>query len=329
VSHLKDGGTTACPVCGTAAPGDVSAAGFTTFQCGRCGPWLLEGETIQVGVSVLGHKLGNWDGPSIRRRSRLSHLIRRQQPRDGGVVWLPLHKLDSWRLDDPLPSASRQLEELILLVGDNQPSFAEGAGFSPDLTSAWIGSAITRGSPNAELGWLLDQSETTSVIQLYGTQLQLTMAGWDRYQALKRAEVVSRAAFLAMQFGDEELNYVVDHCFKPAVDRAGFELRVLIDKQPAGSIDDQLRVALRTSRFVIADLTHGNQGAYWEAGFAEGLDRPVIYTCRRAEWDERKTHFDTNHLVTIIWEPDNLEVAGTRLTATIRATMPGEARMSD
>jgi nucleoside 2-deoxyribosyltransferase len=45
-------------------------------------------------------------------------------------------------------------------------------------------------------------------------------------------------------------------------------------------IDDQMRVALRTSRFVVADLTRGNRGAYWEAGFAEGLGRPVIYTCR-------------------------------------------------
>ena len=25
-----------------------------------------------------------------------------------------------------------------------------------------------------------------------------------------------------------------------------------------------------------AALTHGNRGAYWEAGFAEGLDLPVI-----------------------------------------------------
>jgi hypothetical protein len=167
------------------------------------------------------------------------------------------------------------------------------------------------------------------MIELLGDRMLLRMAGWERYHALKRAETVSRTAFMAMKFGDEELNHVIDHCFRPAVTRAGFELRVLTDSQPAGSIDDQLRVALRISRFVIADLTHGSHGAYWEAGFGEGLGRPVIYTCRKTEWDERKTHFDTNHLVTIIWEQDKLEEAGTRLTATIRATLPGEARMSN
>lgn len=133
---------------------------------------------------------------------------------------------------------------------------------------------------------------------------------------------------MAMKF-DNELQRVVDSHFKPAVARAGFELRLLTDGQPAGLIDDQLRVALRNSRFVIADLTHRNEGAYWEAGFAEGLGRPVIYTCRKREWDERKSHFDTNHLATIIWDPDNLQAASTQLTAMIRATLPSEAKMSD
>jgi hypothetical protein len=41
-------------------------------------------------------------------------------------------------------------------------------------------------------------------------------------------------------------------------------------------------------------------------------------------WDERKTHLDTNQLVTIIWEPEELEDAGTRLTATIHTTLPDE-----
>jgi hypothetical protein len=116
-------------------------------------------------------------------------------------------------------------------------------------------------------------------------RLLLTFEGWQRYEELKHKMVESRKAFMAMKFGDGELDRVVDECFKPAVVRTGFELRILTEAQPAGLIDDQMRVALRTSRFVIADLTHCNNGAYWEAGFAEGLGRPVIYTCRKSEWE--------------------------------------------
>jgi nucleoside 2-deoxyribosyltransferase len=152
------------------------------------------------------------------------------------------------------------------------------------------------------------------------------MEGWLRYELLKKGHVLSRKALMAMKFGDSELDQVVESCFRPAVSRAGFTLYTIIEDQPAGLIDDQLRVALRTSRFILADLTHGNNGAYWEAGFAEGLGRPVIYTCRETDWGLRSSHFDTNHLVTIIWETANLHRAGARLTTTIRATLPAEAK---
>jgi hypothetical protein len=48
-------------------------------------------------------------------------------------------------------------------------------------------------------------------------RLFLKFAGWQRYEALKHAQVESHTAFMAMQFGDEELNRVVNDCSKPAV----------------------------------------------------------------------------------------------------------------
>ena len=62
---------------------------------------------------------------------------------------------------------------------------------------------------------------------------------------------------------------------------AGFDLFKSDDEPRAGLIDDQLRVDIQSSDFLIADLTHDNLGAYWEAGYAEGLGKPVIYTCEQ------------------------------------------------
>jgi hypothetical protein len=284
---------------------------------------------------LLQGRLGDWDVNSIHVRSRLSHIIRRQQRSDGAYVQLPLDgNFEAWHLDESLPSPSEQLDQLIISIGDYQPSTAESAHLSPFALSAEIGTAITRGSSNASLGWLLEQPETQSYVESRGEKngailLRLTMSGWIRYGTLKKGRIESRRVLMAMQFNDTELDQVVNQCFRPAVQRTGFELHVLTDKQPAGLIDDQLRVALRTSRFVIADLTHGNSGAYWESGFAEGLGRPVIYTCRETEWRNQKTHFDTNHLVTIIWSTDKLDQAGNQLAATIRATLPSEAKLQD
>jgi hypothetical protein len=155
------------------------------------------------------------------------------------------------------------------------------------------------------------------------------MLGWGRFEELKRVQTSSRTAFMAMRFGQQQLDDIVEQVFKPAVLRTGFELKKLTDEQPAGLIDDQIRAAILSARFVIADLTHGSHGAYWEAGFAEGLNLPVIYTCEKSAWEQTKTHFDTNHLLTIIWDPTNPHTAGEALTATIRATLRTEAHQQD
>lgn len=130
-----------------------------------------------------------------------------------------------------------------------------------------------------------------------------------------------------MPYGNTDLDSVVDEFIRPAVGQTGFVLQRLDDDPRAGLIDDQLRVDIQTSRFLIADLTHGNRGAYWEAGYAEGLGKPVIYTCEEEGFSE--THFDANHHLTVIWHIDRLDKARKELKAVIRATLPGEAKMLD
>ncbi|HVA79494.1 MAG TPA: hypothetical protein VNF29_01055 [Candidatus Binataceae bacterium] len=134
---------------------------------------------------------------------------------------------------------------------------------------------------------------------------------------------------MAMSFRSAPVKEAFEKCFKHAATRAGYELRDVTDRQPAGVIDDQIRIAIRIARFVIADLTDGNQGAYWEAGFAEGLGKPVIYTCEATKFELEKTHFDTNHHVTIPWAADQLKDAEEKLAATIRNTLPEEAKLVD
>jgi hypothetical protein len=138
---------------------------------------------------------------------------------------------------------------------------------------------------------------------------------------------------MALEFGHADLDTLVDDFYVPAAKAAGFDLRRLTDNQPAGLIDDQLRVRLTTAWFVVADITHGNLGAYWEAGFAEGSRKPVIYSCAKSVFDSLeksvRVHFDTNHLVTVLWEPGKEAEAGKKLKDHIRWTFPGDAILED
>ena len=68
---------------------------------------------------------------------------------------------------------------------------------------------------------------------------------------------------------------------------------------------------------MVADFTGQLAGVYYEAGFAMGLGRTVIWCCRKDEID--KLHFDTNHKNHIDW--GSVEELRERLYRRIRATI--------
>lgn len=93
------------------------------------------------------------------------------------------------------------------------------------------------------------------------------------------------------------------------------------DVPQAGIVDNIMRIRIRDSAFVIADLTHDNSGAYWEEGYAEGLGKPVIYICEKTKFNEKTTHFDTNHCTTVLWSEDDPEGFRKELIATLRRSL--------
>ena len=131
-----------------------------------------------------------------------------------------------------------------------------------------------------------------------------------------------RYGFLAMQYGDEELEKLAAGHIKPVIHATlGYEVKDLRDVSRAGVIDEIMRKTIKDSKFAIVDLTHDNNGAYWEAGFAEGIGIPVIYICKKDKFDSEKTHFDTNHLTTIQWSMDNTDLFERDLKDTLRRSL--------
>ncbi|MCY4390036.1 MAG: hypothetical protein OXC18_23305 [Desulfurellaceae bacterium] len=150
----------------------------------------------------------------------------------------------------------------------------------------------------------------------------LTLDGWEQYEAEKRGEFSGNYGFIAMQFGDPKLDPFMKDIVKPAVKEGiGYKLVDMRDVGRAGVIDNIMRTQIRDAAFVIVDLTHGNPGAYWEAGYAEGLGKPVLYICEKATFDEDGTHFDTNHCTTIFWSRDDDEDFKQKLIATLRRSL--------
>ena len=159
--------------------------------------------------------------------------------------------------------------------------------------------------------------------------VNLTSDGWQRFHGEKQEGTDGDYCFIAMEFfdaGDNDelgLNSVVQDVVKPAVkDATGCELIDMRAAQ-AGIIDNIMRARIDSAKFVIADLSHDNNGAYWEAGYAEGLGKAVIYLCERGKFESSGSHFDTNHCTTLLWSKDDPERLRQELVDILRRSVEG------
>jgi hypothetical protein len=311
-----------CPVCGLELKErgtDKDRGNIRQYHCDKCGKFELYGSSER--------KIKSESKLNPKISATLSYVIRKMQKKNEWPLVPP--ELVAQVINNPrLPSPFEQADNLIKWLGDTVDAPGIEIGLDSDRISAIIG-ASNLNNLNFVVDSLISQGMISSSRTDAQRPLTLTFKGWERYEELKKGEASGRKAFMAMPFGNASLDNVFMNCFKPAVKRTGFELVRLDEVPKAGLIDDRLRVEILTSRFLIAELTKGNQGAYWEAGFAEGLGKPVIYTCEQDYFNSKSTHFDTNHHLTVIWNPDNLSEAANDLVATIRATLPEEAKLGD
>ena len=313
-----------CPICEIEA--NVNYASKKDTQpifyviCPRCGKYEI--------TSIAANYLNNLTKSDIDV-AKLRHAIHKAQ--SNNRIFLLQEENVLKILENSLPKPSEQMNNFVIWLGDYLPGLGKEVYLEMLFIQAEIG-AITQEGVQSVIKHLIEK-KIVSGEQVFGLEkswrLTLTIDGWEYYENLKRGSISSRKAFMAMQYGDKKLDEVVAKYFRPAVKAAGFELYRLDDAPKAGLIDDRLKVEIRLSRFLIADLTHENRGAYWEAGFAQGLGKPVIYTCEKTKFDEQKPHFDTNHHTTVVWDRNNLEKAAIDLKNTIRETLPEEAKLID
>lgn len=137
---------------------------------------------------------------------------------------------------------------------------------------------------------------------------RLTVRGYGYLDEIDRAIPNSAQAFVAMWF-HKSMNPVWNEGIRPAIQEAGYEPIRIDQRDHLNKIDDQIITEIRRSQFLVADFTHGADGprggVYYEAGFAHGLNLPVIFTCQSDALDA--VHFDTRQYPHIVWQsPDEL-----------------------
>jgi hypothetical protein len=105
---------------------------------------------------------------------------------------------------------------LILWLGEHQVDPAEPVRVPVPEVEAWIGARIHPKTRGAAFLWLSEQKEAAEFfernMQAVRSTARLTMAGWTRYEELKRGRIDSRKAFMAMKFNKPIVESAYSNC---------------------------------------------------------------------------------------------------------------------
>ena len=211
--------------------------------------------------------------------------------------------------DRPEKELSERINSLILYLATNDEPFLfrdfEGTTSSQGETKSIINivntlmaySSSTTGEETREFLEDFKKDGYLKVIEDYTLQhYEMTLCG-KKYAEKIRKEKNQKSdqktdeqnlqCFVSMWFDEnkEGMEDVYENVIKPAIEDAGYK-PCRVDKiRHEKQIDTMIKEQIIESRFMLADFTSEKEkpraGFYFEAGFARGLEIPVIFTCRQ------------------------------------------------
>lgn len=152
--------------------------------------------------------------------------------------------------------------------------------------------------------------------------------GLARIESLQKSQENNKNVFVAMSFASNMAE--TRNAIKEGIKAAGYSPEFMDEIIHNHQIVPEMFRLIRESRFLIMDISEPNFGAYYEAGYAYGLGKEVIISCkedvfyRKYETDEEvkyqkylKPHFDIAQKQILVW--GNYEDLSIKLREWIRS----------
>jgi nucleoside 2-deoxyribosyltransferase len=285
-----------CPVCRIAQfeiIGEHEQGNQFDIKCARCGPYVIGKMAI--------FRLNAEAAPA----PLLSGWIRQMEIHGMEAPTILQENLEQIRQWLPSFSVSDRTVELLrsLATLSQHPGAAYQGNVHADVSLAW---AENDDEFQFHLGTLQLRGVVSLEMRAQGNyRASLTAEGWEQVE--RGSALILPRGFVAMSFAGSMLPAWIDG-LKPGIEAAGYAAHRVDTEPHVQRIDQKIVADIRTSQFVVVDVTEQKQGAYFEAGLALGFGKTVIWTVR--EDDLKNVHFDTRQYAHIVWK-DTAQLAQT------------------
>lgn len=145
--------------------------------------------------------------------------------------------------------------------------------------------------------------------------ITLTPKGIEKAVQLQDSQ--NRDVFVAMSFHKSAND--IRKAIKQGIEDAQYSSLLMDEVVHNHQIVPEMLRLIKETRFMIMDITQPNFGAYYEAGYAQGLGKEVIITCSKEVWDKKdfscdldkdcrykevanKPHFDIAQKQVLVWK---------------------------
>jgi nucleoside 2-deoxyribosyltransferase len=303
-----------CPLCDRSPVyiGGVANRDAYLCECPVCGRFIFTPEAA--------HALGT---PAIKpKRYLLSAVTRRASDHRAPPVELLSTTLEDFLASAPKPRTPYDvLDPLLLAIHAATTDVSGYAAIPYDDYPLYVLRGVKQLGEFIKLLGELDLIDFQDEPADARFITRLTLNGWNRVGELRKAGRSSEQAFVAMSFAPE-LDAAWAEGFEPALRDAGWVPLRMDRLHHNERIDDRIVAEIRRSGLVVADFTGQRAGVYFEAGLAQGLGLPVIWTVRRP--DLPNVHFDTRQYNHIDWvdPPDLRRRLYDRIVATVQPPRP-------
>lgn len=145
--------------------------------------------------------------------------------------------------------------------------------------------------------------------------ISINPSAYARIDILQKKLSTGKNVFVAMEFGDNTKTKALREAIRAGIVDAKYNPIFIDEIEHNDFITPELLKYIKDCKFMVVDLSHLNNGAYLEEGYAMGLGKPIIQLCKKGV----KLHFDIAQKNTIIWEKE--EDIPERLTKRINASI--------